>query len=104
MLDARDMREFVPARPSLRVLGPLPGRVAGSDLIWSLSRAAAERGRAVFMLGGATGTAEAAAAKLRERYSGLVVTGTHCPPVGFEQDPTEIAAIISKLEAAQPDI
>src|SRR4051812_22534342 len=58
---------------------PLPGRVAGSDLIWSLSAAAAARGRSIFMLGGAAGTAEGAARKLTERYPSLKIVGTHCP-------------------------
>src|SRR5438045_339020 len=46
---------------------PLPQRVAGSDLIWSLSAAAAKRAKTVFMLGGDFGTAEAAAKTLVER-------------------------------------
>ena len=46
---------------------PLPERVAGSDLIWSLSEAAAERGRSVFLLGGNPGAAERAADVLQER-------------------------------------
>jgi N-acetylglucosaminyldiphosphoundecaprenol N-acetyl-beta-D-mannosaminyltransferase len=56
---------------------PLPARVAGSDLIWSLSAAAAARGRSIFMLGGAPGTADAAAAKLAEKYPDLRIAGTH---------------------------
>ena len=40
---------------------PLPERVAGSNLISTLSAAAAERGRSIFLLGGSAGTAEGAA-------------------------------------------
>src|ERR1700749_3830841 len=49
---------------------PLPERVAGSDLIWTLSEAAAERGQSVFLLGGNPGAAERAADVLCERAPG----------------------------------
>src|SRR5438552_3838816 len=45
---------------------PIPSRVAGSDMIWSLSAAASQKGRSVFLLGGAPGTADAAAKSLKE--------------------------------------
>ncbi|MCS7034901.1 MAG: WecB/TagA/CpsF family glycosyltransferase [Phycisphaerae bacterium] len=83
---------------------PLPARVAGSDLIWSLSEAAARRGRSIYLLGGAPGTAEAAAKVLCERYQNLRVVGTYCPPMGFEHNEREVAAIINDLATAQPDI
>src|SRR5215470_9863847 len=60
---------------------PLPERVAGSDLIWSLSRAAARRGRSVFLLGGNPGAADRAAEVLCERAPGLDVAGVACPQV-----------------------
>src|SRR4051812_5677214 len=67
-----------------RVQGtPLPARVAGSDLIWTLSAAAAKRGRSVFMLGGSPGTAEAAARVLKEKHPELSIAGSLCPSVGF---------------------
>jgi N-acetylglucosaminyldiphosphoundecaprenol N-acetyl-beta-D-mannosaminyltransferase len=88
-----------------RVQGsPLPERVAGSNLISSLSVAAARRGRSVFLLGGDPGTAEAAAAALRRRSPGLRIAGTWCPPFGFERDPAQVAAIRSALLRAAPDI
>src|ERR1700754_1732006 len=61
---------------------PLPERVAGSDLIWSLSEAAAARGRSVFLLGGNPGAAERAADVLQERAPGLDVAGVACPQIG----------------------
>ena len=50
---------------------PLPERVAGSNLISSLSAAAAQNGRSVFLLGGAEGTAAGAAELLVQRNPGL---------------------------------
>jgi N-acetylglucosaminyldiphosphoundecaprenol N-acetyl-beta-D-mannosaminyltransferase len=88
-----------------RVQGtPLPQRVAGSDLISSLSRAASFRGRSIFLLGGSPGTADAAAQILRSNFSGLKIAGTYCPPMGFDEDPAEHARLMDVLRAAQPDI
>jgi N-acetylglucosaminyldiphosphoundecaprenol N-acetyl-beta-D-mannosaminyltransferase len=83
---------------------PLPGRVAGSDLIWSLSRAAASRGPSLLFFGGQPGTAEAAAARLRREYPGLRVRGAICPPHGFELDQAAIAAVAREAAALRPDI
>jgi N-acetylglucosaminyldiphosphoundecaprenol N-acetyl-beta-D-mannosaminyltransferase len=88
-----------------RVQGsPLPARVAGSSLISSLSVAAAQHGRSVFLLGGDPGTAEAAAAALQVRSPRLRIAGTWCPPFGFERDPVQLAAIRDALQRATPDI
>src|SRR3954451_15200318 len=59
---------------------PLPERVAGSDLIYDLCRRAAQDGHRLFLLGGADGVAEQAARVLTERFSGLNIVGTECPP------------------------
>src|SRR3954452_23201097 len=55
---------------------PLPERVAGSNLIVSLSAAAASLGYSVFLLGGTPGTAQLSSEVLRTRFSGLNVAGT----------------------------
>jgi N-acetylglucosaminyldiphosphoundecaprenol N-acetyl-beta-D-mannosaminyltransferase len=82
----------------------LPERVAGSSLIHTLSEAAARAGASVFLLGGDPGVAERAAARLSVEIAGLSVCGTHCPPVGFEQEPALMAGIESALRDARPDI
>lgn len=88
-----------------RVQGtPLPERVAGSDLIHSLSAGAAGEGARVFLLGGDPGTAEAAAAELCARYPGLEVAGSRCPPIGFERDPAQLDQLREALRAARPDL
>ncbi|HEV2292232.1 MAG TPA: WecB/TagA/CpsF family glycosyltransferase [Tepidisphaeraceae bacterium] len=83
---------------------PLPERIAGSDLISSLSAGAARRGHTIFLLGGAPGTAEAAAKVLQERNPNLKVAGIHCPPIGFEKNQDAMNAVIAALVAAQPSI
>jgi N-acetylglucosaminyldiphosphoundecaprenol N-acetyl-beta-D-mannosaminyltransferase len=77
--------------------------VAGSDVIWELTAALAQTQRSLFLLGGTPGTAERAAAALTERFPGLVIAGSYCPPVGFEDEPGEMARIDSALRGASPD-
>jgi N-acetylglucosaminyldiphosphoundecaprenol N-acetyl-beta-D-mannosaminyltransferase len=65
-----------------RLLGvPLPGRVAGSDLVLPLARRAAERGWRVYLLGG-TG-ADAARAGERLRREGVAIAGVDAATVSL---------------------
>ena len=78
---------------------PLPERVTGASLIFSLSAAAAAGGWSMYLLGGDPGVPDTAAAELAARYPGLRVAGTDAPPPGFDW-----TAVRDKLEAARPDI
>ncbi len=82
---------------------PLPGRVAGSDLILAVTDRIARAGGSLFLLGGEPGTADRAATELRRRAPGLTVAGTHCPPFGYEQRSTDLAEIRERLRSADPD-
>ncbi|QEC50626.1 WecB/TagA/CpsF family glycosyltransferase [Baekduia soli] len=83
---------------------PLPERVAGSSLVWTLPEAAARDGASVFLLGGNEGVAEEAAHTIVERHPRLRVAGTHCPPLGFEHSPRQTELIEERLRRARPDI
>jgi N-acetylglucosaminyldiphosphoundecaprenol N-acetyl-beta-D-mannosaminyltransferase len=83
---------------------PLPERVAGSNLVWSLAAKARERDAPLFLLGGAAGVAERAADVMTQRLPGLRITGTCCPPVGFERSEAEMKTIRDRLREAQPAI
>ena len=78
-------------------------RVAGSELIYSLNAWAADRGHRVFLLGGADGVAEKAGRILTERYPGLQIVGTECPPFRKLTDDEE-AAMVERIREAKPDI
>ncbi|HIW60939.1 MAG TPA: WecB/TagA/CpsF family glycosyltransferase [Candidatus Stackebrandtia excrementipullorum] len=86
----------------------LPERVAGSDLIWHLSRAAAEDDRSIFLLGGAPGgdrsTAAVAADRLIEAFPGLFVAGACSPPMGFDRDRETMRTLVEDMVAVAPDI
>jgi N-acetylglucosaminyldiphosphoundecaprenol N-acetyl-beta-D-mannosaminyltransferase len=83
---------------------PLNGRVNGTDLFEQLCAVAAEKGLKVFLLGGRAGAADAAKEILAARHPSLKIVGTHCPPYGFEFQPTELALINAKIQAANPDL
>jgi N-acetylglucosaminyldiphosphoundecaprenol N-acetyl-beta-D-mannosaminyltransferase len=83
---------------------PLPERVAGSNMIWSVCEAASRCHMSVFLLGGDQGVAERAARVLLERYAGLEIVGTLCPPVGFEKDAEEVSRIQCQVTEAGPQV
>ena len=89
---------------------PLPERVAGSSLIWSLSRGLAHDNRSVFVIGGTPATegtedgATRAADRLVRECPGLRIAGTLCPPYGFERDERAYANFCRKVAGAEPDL
>ncbi|MBF8188860.1 WecB/TagA/CpsF family glycosyltransferase [Nonomuraea sp. K274] len=86
-----------------RLLGtPVPRRVTGADLIWSLSELAARRGWPVYLLGGPPGVARKAADELMSCYPRLKVCGVHAPPYHFDATPEGSERVRRKVIAAQP--
>lgn len=83
---------------------PLPERVSGSSMVWSICEIAAVQRQSVFLLGGDPGVAERAAHVFQARYPDLEIAGTACPPVGFENDPRELERIRLEVTAAAPRI
>ncbi|MBS2011586.1 MAG: WecB/TagA/CpsF family glycosyltransferase [Deltaproteobacteria bacterium] len=83
---------------------PLKERVAGSDLFWTLGRASAESGITLFFLGGVEGAADKAKAVLEERYPGVKIVGTYCPPFATFATDEEQDRIRDVVKAANPDV
>ena len=83
---------------------PLPERVTGSNLIFSLCEGAALAGRSVFFLGGAPEAAQNAATVLAHRYPGLAVAGVSSLPTEDGGDKEEWEKIALTVAAARPDI
>ncbi|MFB9733370.1 WecB/TagA/CpsF family glycosyltransferase [Ornithinimicrobium kibberense] len=84
---------------------PLPERVTGSSLIWTLTAGAAREGHRVFLLGAADGVAELAAHQLNARHPGAeVVVGVYSPPLGFERSAEQMALLTERLHGAHPAI
>ncbi|HEV3006340.1 MAG TPA: WecB/TagA/CpsF family glycosyltransferase [Pirellulales bacterium] len=84
---------------------PLPERVAGSDLVPALfAGTAAGSPLRVFLLGGAAGVAERAAANIAARWPAVTVVGTASPPKGFEHDRRQNAALMARIGTGRPDV
>jgi N-acetylglucosaminyldiphosphoundecaprenol N-acetyl-beta-D-mannosaminyltransferase len=84
-----------------RLLGhQLKERVSGIDLMLKLLAVGADYKYRVFLLGGAAGVAEAAAAKIKQTYPGVVIVGTHD---GYFSAGDE-SALIKKVREAGPDL
>ncbi|WP_433210791.1 WecB/TagA/CpsF family glycosyltransferase [Dactylosporangium sp. CS-047395] len=89
----------------------LPARVAGSDLIWSLSQGLASRRGSVFVLGGTPAEnpgerdgAHRAADRLAAQCPGLRIAGAHCPPFGFDRNPRALRSVCARVVKAQPQM
>lgn len=81
----------------------LKERVTGSDLTPMLAGLSAREGCSLYLLGGAKGVPEAAAAKLAELSPGVRIAGCYSPPKADLLD-MDHAEILNRLEAAKPDI
>lgn len=79
-------------------------RVPGGEFMERACAACAEHGFSVYFLGGLPGAAEGAARALKARYPRLVIAGTDCPPVGFEQDDALNEAVRERIRAQKPDL
>jgi N-acetylglucosaminyldiphosphoundecaprenol N-acetyl-beta-D-mannosaminyltransferase len=91
---------------SSRLFGqPLPERVAGSDIVPALfATATAAQPLSAYLLGGAPGVGERAAAAIARDYPYLTVVGTDGPPLGFEGDEGSNRGVIERINRARPDL
>jgi N-acetylglucosaminyldiphosphoundecaprenol N-acetyl-beta-D-mannosaminyltransferase len=83
---------------------PLPARVTGADLFWSVSEAAASQDRSIFLVGGEPSAAERAARELGRRWPVLRIAGTICPDPASAPDRVDARPVKAALAAARPDI
>lgn len=78
-------------------------RVYGPDLMLACCEASVARGYRHFFYGGDTGVPELLAARLQQRFPGLIIAGTWSPPFR-ELSAAEEQAMIERIGAARPDI
>jgi N-acetylglucosaminyldiphosphoundecaprenol N-acetyl-beta-D-mannosaminyltransferase len=86
---------------------PLPERVPGSSLIWSLSYHLGRAGRSAYLIGGAPGPdtgGRRAAAVLAAACPGLRIAGSVSPAYGFERDPASLAEVCAGVVESKPDV
>lgn len=78
--------------------GNIEKRAAGFDIVTGIIKELDKTKGSVFLFGGKPGVAEKAAEKLGEKYSGLVIAGTHN---GYFDDDS---GIIEEIKNSQPDL
>ena len=83
---------------------PVPEPVSGPNVVWSLSRGAAQRGHSVFLLGGRPNAARLAAQELERSFEDLQVAGWASPERGFEENPIAIKQLRHELGRSRPKI
>jgi N-acetylglucosaminyldiphosphoundecaprenol N-acetyl-beta-D-mannosaminyltransferase len=86
---------------------PVPERVAGASLVWSLAAGLAADGRSLYVLGGAPGLscgAVRAAAALTAANPGLRIAGHASPSFGFDRDRATVNAVCRDVIEAKPDL
>ena len=103
---------------------PLPERVTGSGLIWTLSAALGRARRSIYVLGGkpfphprggdpgdsggldaesSLDGSELAAATLAASCPGLEIAGHCAPAFGFDRDPETYGAVLDDVADSKPD-
>lgn len=84
-----------------KIIGtPLPERVPGFELCCSLIEYLSKNNGSVFLLGSKPGVADDAAAKLKEMYPGIKISGTHDGYFKAEDE----EAIIAEINSSSPDL
>jgi N-acetylglucosaminyldiphosphoundecaprenol N-acetyl-beta-D-mannosaminyltransferase len=78
-------------------------RVYGPDLMLALCARSAATGHRHFFYGGAPGVADLLVEKLRARFPGLRVAGTHSPPMR-PADSQEDAAVLEMINRSSADV
>lgn len=78
-------------------------RVYGPDLMLAVLERAAERGWTSYFYGGADGVADRLAERMTQRFPGLRVVGTWCPPFR-PLTPEEDREVCERIDAAAPDL
>lgn len=94
---------LLPDGSGMRIASKMAGKsmgenLNGTDLFPELCERAARLGLAIYLLGGAPGTAAAAAAALQRRYPGLKVAGTQHGYFAAGEE----AAVIARINRARP--
>ena len=75
----------------------IPERITGADMVWEISKLAAQRGWSIFLVGAAEGVAKAAAQNLQWLYPNLIISGVSAgPPYESEE------LVMQQIKANQP--
>lgn len=74
-------------------------RLTGVDLVWEISKIAAERTKSIFFYGAADGVAAMTAHRIQALYPNLKIAGTYLGTSGEEDE-----QIVERINEANPDV
>ena len=99
------LADGMPVLWAARMLGkPLPEKISGSDLVLPLMERAERHGWRVYLLGGAPGVGDLAAARLVERFPRLQIAGTDAPRIDMDAPASTRAPVVERIRAAKADL
>lgn len=78
-------------------------RVCGPDLMPQLMELSVKNGWSHYLFGGAEGVADRVAARMSDRFPGLKIAGTYCPPFRVLSE-AEKAEVVERLNNSGADI
>jgi len=107
LYDAAEIRvaDGMPLVWACRIQGDgIPERVPGSSLVWPMVERAAQEGRSVYLLGGASDAGSRAGKAMLKRYPSLKLSGSSSPSIDSPPSPSQIESIVAELSKARPDI
>lgn len=82
---------------------PHVGRVYGPDLMLELCKRSVVTGAKHFLYGGADGVADLLAERLKERFPGIQIAGTYCPPFRPLSD-KEVTDVARRINGSKADL
>jgi N-acetylglucosaminyldiphosphoundecaprenol N-acetyl-beta-D-mannosaminyltransferase len=90
---------------ALRIQGtPIPARITGTDVLWSVAAAAERQGASVFLGGGPPGTASRAADSLKRSHPALRVDAVACQWFAGQALEEQLDTLADALVEAAPQV
>lgn len=94
-----------PIKTMCSILGKqIKRRITGPDLMEYICEKGARYKLKIFLLGAGPGVAKKCGDILKNRYPGIIITGTYSPPFGFEKDSRELSKINLMLNNSHSDL
>ena len=83
---------------------PIKERVAMTDFVWDVCDLAVEKSYRVFLFGGKESVLEKGKERIQMKYPSLNICGHYSPPLGFENNPTELKKSLDHIKESKADI
>lgn len=79
-------------------------KFSGSDMVFPILKLAEDKKYKIYLFGGRDESATLAKERIEKEYPNVVVCGTYCPNLGYENNEVETKDIIKNINESKPDI